>query len=210
MEVLEFCKTQKRMCDSYPLCLGCPLLGRGCSLKVSNNETENKKIVDTVEKWGKENPARTNACDVAIKAIEKQIPKKPRYIGEGAPMGKWYADGWECPRCGKVYGIGYTRYVYCPNCGQATEMKLSVRVKMLRAMETIAREVNDEDVFEYWLALGIADGDIDGTETDEDLEYYCDDETFADLMETFLDLMVAAKRNGGLYCDGIVSKHEEE
>ena len=89
-------------------------------------------------------------------------------------------------------------------------MNLSARAKVVRAMETIARCVNDEDVFYRWLLCGVADGDIDEDTTDEDLEYYCEDKIFADLMERFLDLMTAAKRSGGLYEDRIVSKYEEE
>lgn len=89
-------------------------------------------------------------------------------------------------------------------------MRLSVRAKMVRAMEYVARTVNDEDVFESWLINGVADGDIYGTETDEELEFYCEDINFADLMERFLDLMTAAKKSGGLYADGIVSKYEED
>ena len=89
-------------------------------------------------------------------------------------------------------------------------MNLSTRAKLVRAMETIARCVNDEDVFYKWLLCGVADGDIDNDTTDEDLEYYCEDKTFADLMERFLDLMTAAKRSGGLYEDRVVSKYEEE
>ena len=88
-------------------------------------------------------------------------------------------------------------------------MNLSNRAKVVRAMETIARCVNDEEVFYRWLLCGIADGDIDDDTTDEDLEYYCEDKTFADLMERFLDLMNAAKKSGGLYEDRIVSKYEE-
>ena len=87
-------------------------------------------------------------------------------------------------------------------------MKLSVRAKMVRAMETVARAVNDESIFESWLMCGVADGDINGNETDEDLEFYCEDENFADLMERFLDLMKDAKESGGLYKDGVVSKYE--
>ena len=88
-------------------------------------------------------------------------------------------------------------------------MNLSRRAKVVRAMETIARCVNDEEVFDRWLLCGVADGDIDDDTTDEDLEYYCEDKTFADLMERFLDLMTAAKKSGGLYEDRIVSKYEE-
>ena len=88
-------------------------------------------------------------------------------------------------------------------------MNLSRRAKVVRAMETIARCVNDEEVFYRWLLCGVADGDIDDDTTDEDLEYYCEDKTFADLMERFLNLMTAAKKSGGLYEDKIVSKYEE-
>lgn len=88
-------------------------------------------------------------------------------------------------------------------------MNLSRRAKVVRAMETIARCVNDEEVFDRWLLCGVADGDIDDDTTDEDLEYYCEDKTFADLMERFLDLMNAAKKSGGLYEDRIVSKYDE-
>lgn len=80
------------------------------------------------------------------------------------------------------------------------------RVDMVRAMEMIARAVNDELVFEYWLVFGVADGDIDETTTDDELEYYVEDETFAEIMDTFLNLMVRAKKSGGLYFNGIVSK----
>lgn len=89
-------------------------------------------------------------------------------------------------------------------------MNLKTRAEMVRAMETVARAVNDEEVFEAWLVMCVADGDIDDDTTDEDLEYYCEDETFADLMERFLDLMTKAKKNGGLYIDKVVSKYEEE
>lgn len=83
------------------------------------------------------------------------------------------------------------------------------RINMVRAMETIARSVNDESAFDLWLYLGVADGDIDDDTTDEELEDYCDDETFAELMDTFLKLMARAKKSGGLYCDGITSGESE-
>ena len=88
-------------------------------------------------------------------------------------------------------------------------MELSTRAEMVRAMDFIARHVNDEEVFESWLINGVADGDIDGKETDEDLSCYCEDKNFADLMERFLDLMKNAKKSGGLYCDRVISRYEE-
>ena len=91
-------------------------------------------------------------------------------------------------------------------------MRIAERIKMIKAMEFIARQINDEAVFEPWLAIGVADGDIklgdlSVRESDvEDLESYIEDEDFADIMDTFLGLMNGAARSGGLCCDGIVSK----
>lgn len=92
------------------------------------------------------------------------------------------------------------------------------RIKMVKAMEFIARQVNDEEVFESWLICGVGDGDIeygDLVVNSEDLDgsgagYYIeDDDTFAGLMHEFLDLMKAACKSGGLYCDGVIDKEEE-
>ena len=86
------------------------------------------------------------------------------------------------------------------------EKTLKLRTKVVRSLDDIANLVNDEQVFEYWLLYGVADGDIDDTTTDEELESYCEDSTFAELLDDFLTLMSKAKRSGGLYCDGITSK----
>lgn len=86
------------------------------------------------------------------------------------------------------------------------EKTLKLRAKVVRMLDDIAHLVNDERVFEYWLLYGVADGDIDDHTTDEELEYYCEDSTFAELLEDFLYLMTKAKKSGGLYCDGITSK----
>ena len=89
-------------------------------------------------------------------------------------------------------------------------MNIPERTKMVKAMEFIARQINDEEVFEGWLMNGVADGDIEyGDLTvgeDEDLSCYLDDDSFADLMACFLRRMAAAHRSGGLYCDKVVSK----
>lgn len=86
------------------------------------------------------------------------------------------------------------------------EMNAKERCEMVRAMETIARAVNHEGIFEEWLVYGVADGDIDETTEDKELEYYIEDKNFAELMGTFLNVMRRASRNGGLYADGVVSK----
>ena len=92
-------------------------------------------------------------------------------------------------------------------------MKAIERIKMVKAMEYIARQVNDEEAFyDVWLTLGVADGDIELGDLEarasdkEELAYYIEDEEFSELMRDFLRLMWFAKRDGGLYCDGVVSK----
>ena len=56
-------------------------------------------------------------------------------------------------------------------------MKALERAKMVSAMEFIARQVNDEEVFEGWLMCGVADGDIEYGQLGDpdDLEYYLDE-----------------------------------
>ena len=88
-------------------------------------------------------------------------------------------------------------------------MNLKTRAKVVRAMDTMCRCINDEEAFEPWLMVGVADGDITEDTTDEDLEWYCEDENFADLMYYFLRRMKAAQ-SGGLYVDDVVSKKKED
>ena len=56
--------------------------------------------------------------EMAIKALEKQIPKKPNIEGDGYADGQLVYDTWICPCCEKHYEIDYDSYDYCPNCGQ--------------------------------------------------------------------------------------------
>ena len=86
------------------------------------------------------------------------------------------------------------------------------RVKMVKAMEFICRQINDEEIFECeWLTDGVADGDIvygdlfAGKEDAEILEYYIKDDHFAELMTTFLFCMRKAWKSGGLFCDDVVN-----
>lgn len=93
-------------------------------------------------------------------------------------------------------------------------MNTQERIKMVKAMEYITRQINDEDVLEGWLVSGVADGDIDygdlTAEDDGSMEYYTEDAPFADLMDTFLWCMKKAYKSGGLYCDNVVSKAEAD
>lgn len=79
---------------------------------------------------------------------------------------------------------------------------------MVKAMEFIARQINDEDVLAAWLMFGVADCDIPygdlNENSDVDADIYIEDEAFAELMGLFLRLMRGACADG-LYCDGILS-----
>lgn len=84
------------------------------------------------------------------------------------------------------------------------------RAELVLAMEKIARCINNERIFNGWLALGVADGDItDETTTEsENLDYYVEDDNFAELMGLFLRKMSHARNCGGLYCGCVVSKED--
>lgn len=86
------------------------------------------------------------------------------------------------------------------------------RAMMVRAMETVVRNLNNESLINGWLMNGIADGDIDETTTDEEIIEmgYCDDDSFAEIMACFARIMKRATKNskigeGVFYCDNILS-----
>ncbi len=87
-------------------------------------------------------------------------------------------------------------------------MNVKERANAVRAMEMLVRSVNNEELIEPWLMCGVADGDIDENTTDDDLECYLDDDTFADLMYLFTKIMSRAHKDGGLYIDKVVSRDE--
>jgi len=93
------------------------------------------------------------------------------------------------------------------------EKELRERMMAVKAMEFMARQVNDKQVFNIWLMGGVADGDInygdlticDNVEEDPAYEYASDPDTFSYLMGCFLRTMKASYKNGGLWCGDILS-----
>lgn len=86
------------------------------------------------------------------------------------------------------------------------KMDKKERITAVRAMDFLARSVNNEELLIPWFMEGVADGDIDEDTTDEELEDYVNDDIyFSELMELFLKVMSAAHEDGGLYIDKIVS-----
>lgn len=93
-----------------------------------------------------------------------------------------------------------------------TKMTRYDRGRTVIAMDRMARCVNDEDLFLSWLMLGVADGDItaDTKPDDSDLDCYCVDECFKDLLTLFNRLMHHAWLDGGLYDSGICGMDKSE
>ena len=109
-------------------------------------ESEAKGFVqgklDCMEKcdvFNKEDKHRNNECELcdycysqgnfgeqkesfqmAINALEKQIPKKPEYEAGGYANGELVYDYAKCPICGHdfEYGINDWGCEYCSDCGQ--------------------------------------------------------------------------------------------
>lgn len=55
------------------------------------------------------------AYDIACDALDKQIPKKPKFFGTGNVNGDYIYDLMCCPCCEEVFYDG--RVNYCPSCG---------------------------------------------------------------------------------------------
>ena len=66
--------------------------------------------------------AEISYCQDALKALEKQTPKRPDFEGDGYDEnGIIILDTWICPCCEEKYETDYDHYDHCPNCGQAID-----------------------------------------------------------------------------------------
>lgn len=74
-------------------------------------EVKNSFVLDLVEN-AYLTMCSTEEMQLAISALEKQVPKKPYNEDDTV---------WRCPNCNAEYGFdpAYDVYDYCPNCGQA-------------------------------------------------------------------------------------------
>lgn len=83
------------------------------------------------------------------------------------------------------------------------------RVSVIRAMDTIVHSLNDENDILWWLDSGVPDGEINKETTDEELYWLVDDnESFADIMSTFIKIMRRQPVNGAMWVDNVLSKEE--
>ena len=82
------------------------------------------------------------------------------------------------------------------------ESKWINRIEFVKAMDMIARSVNDEEILEQWLTFGVADEDINEDTPDEYIaDMYCEPDCMKSLLDTFLSVMTKARKSGGLFVD---------
>lgn len=92
---------------------------------------------------------------------------------------------------------------------EENKINLKERVSVIRAMDTIIRSLNDERDILWWLDSGVPDGEINEETTDEELYWLVDDdESFADIMSTFIKIMRRQPVNGAMWVDNVLSKEE--
>ena len=90
-------------------------------------------------------------------------------------------------------------------------MNKQERLQAIRAMDTIAKMLNDENEYIWWANMGIPDGEIDETTKDKEIEWLCDDDIFPDLLFNFCRIfgMKKEKATGFLYCDNVTGKETD-
>ena len=66
---------------------------------------------------------RGRRAELAVVALQRQIPREPSCVGGGYAYGRMVYDAWFCPHCGTRYEVGFDTYAYCWNCGQAINWK---------------------------------------------------------------------------------------
>lgn len=77
---------------------------------------------------------------------------------------------------------------------------LEQRIRVLRSMDEVAHTINDEEIFEIWLAYGVPDEEIQPETADDELIWLVeDDEEWQELLDTFNRIMYLAYKGGGLW-----------
>ena len=60
--------------------------------------------------------------EMAIDALEKKMPRKPNYEGDGYDdSGNLIYDTWIRPNCEDRYEVDYEVHAHCPTCGQSID-----------------------------------------------------------------------------------------
>ena len=66
MDAIEFIKARNRICkqQNYSCRSACPLKDHACGLSTFNTDEEIKTMIEVVEKWAAEHPAKTRQSDL--------------------------------------------------------------------------------------------------------------------------------------------------
>lgn len=79
-----------------------------------------------------------------------------------------------------------------------TKGEKKIRKERILQMERIMRKINNESIFESWLLIGVADGDLDESSTWEDVDdYYIESDNYSFITGVFLKLTAEAIKDGG-------------
>lgn len=92
------------------------------TIEINENRRTNMKPEEALKELSYDNTAYGDKCThevrmTAIDALEKQIPKEPKYKKQLRDFfGMVYVTKGDCPCCGKAEI--YSNANYCPDCGQ--------------------------------------------------------------------------------------------
>lgn len=83
----------------------------------------NEKVLIGCSSMGElQHSQNIEALEIAKQAVEKQIPKKPSYEGDGYDdKGNLIYDTAYCPKCNKEFEVYYYSGKCCNECGQALD-----------------------------------------------------------------------------------------
>lgn len=96
----------------------CRVANIDCTVTIDKNLTHGiSNALEEIQKY-----REIGTVEECREAMEKQVPRKPDYEGDGYDdKGKLVYDIWSCPCCGKRYEVDYDDYEHCPKCGQAID-----------------------------------------------------------------------------------------
>lgn len=109
------------------------------------------------------------------------------------------AKNTEAKELNKLYLL-FAEIVHCARVNREIGVlpdNMHIRAEAIRAMDFLARSINDEPIcINYWLSDGVADGDVNGAETDEDLDFYTEEDNFIEIAMLFVRCMNMARKDG--------------
>lgn len=78
-----------------------------------------------------------------VNALQKQVPMKPTFTGDGYADGSIVYDTWTGPNCGKNYEVEYDEYEYCPECGckrMSGKVEIKEIISLLKGIQSPSQD----------------------------------------------------------------------